>query len=70
MKISAEKLTQFARQFLQHAGSSVEEATIVATHLIEANLKGHDSHGIGMLTQYTKSIKNGFLKPNTSARHY
>lgn len=68
MKISAEKLTQFARQFLQHAGSSVEEATIVATHLIEANLKGHDSHGIGMLTQYTKSIKNGFLKPNTPAR--
>lgn len=68
MKISAQKLTDFATQFLIHAGSSEDEAKIVASHLTEANLKGHDSHGIGMLTQYSKSIHNGFLKPNTAAR--
>lgn len=68
MNISAETLTHFAIQFLQHAGSTPEEASIVAAHLIEANLKGHDSHGIGMLTQYAESIRNGFLIPNTTAR--
>ncbi len=68
MKISAEKLTKFAISFLEQSGSTKAEAKTVATHLVEANLKGHDSHGIGMLTQYSKSIKSKNLHPNTPAR--
>ena len=31
---------------------------------VTANLKGHDSHGVGMLPQYFNSIQRGLLNPN------
>ena len=37
-----------ARIFIA-AGSTPAEAEIVADHLVEANLRGHDSHGVGMI---------------------
>jgi len=37
----------------------------VAGNLIEANLTGHDSHGIGMLPRYADAFVEGGLKPNT-----
>jgi uncharacterized oxidoreductase len=46
-------------------GSSPAEVEAVAGNLIEANLTGHDSHGIGMLPRYAKSYLEGGLKPNT-----
>lgn len=49
-------------------GSSAEEAAEVGANLIEANLMGHDSHGIGMLPRYAESYLEGGLKPNTSVR--
>lgn len=48
------------------AGSDEAEAVMVADHLLRANLTGHDSHGVGMLATYLKSIKAGLLKPNTA----
>lgn len=48
-------------------GSEPEEAEIVADHLVEANLKGHDSHGIGMMPRYAGFLPRGMLKPNTHA---
>ena len=48
-------------------GSSAQEVREVATNLIEANLMGHDSHGIGMLPRYAESYLEGGLKPNTGA---
>ena len=46
-------------------GSSAGEAAEVGANLIEANLMGHDSHGIGMLPRYAESYLEGGLKPNT-----
>jgi hydroxycarboxylate dehydrogenase B len=46
-------------------GSAEAEVEAVAANLIEANLTGHDSHGIGMLPRYAKSYLEGGLKPNT-----
>ncbi len=46
-------------------GSSEAEVQAVAGNLIEANLTGHDSHGIGMLPRYAKAYLEGGLKPNT-----
>jgi uncharacterized oxidoreductase len=62
-------------QSLRHAmrlvvagfGSSAEEVEAVADNLIEANLTGHDSHGIGMLPRYAESFLEGGLKPNAHA---
>ena len=47
------------------AGSSAEEAKAVADNLVMANLKGHDSHGIGMLPRYIDAVLEGGLQPNT-----
>ena len=68
MNIQAQRLKQIAMRVLQAAGSSEQEANIVAEHLIQANLKGHDSHGVGMLVLYVQSVKTGALTPNTPAR--
>ena len=45
--IPAPDLTRIARRVFAAAGSAETEAEIVAEHLVEANLKGHDSHGVG-----------------------
>ncbi len=49
-------------------GSSDAEVRAVCSNLIEANLTGHDSHGIGMLPRYTDSYLEGGLKPNVHVR--
>jgi uncharacterized oxidoreductase len=63
-----QQLIDWASDTLQLAGSLENEARLVAENLIEANLKGHDSHGIGMIAQYVAAIAQGGLKPNTTAR--
>ena len=40
----------------------------MCSNLIEANLTGHDSHGIGMLPRYADSYLEGGLKPNVHVR--
>src|SRR6185437_7606782 len=46
------------------AGSAEEEAAIIATHLVEANLRGHDSHGIGMIANYLRNLGAGKAAAN------
>ncbi len=64
MNISPAKLQAQAQAILEKLGSSNKEAATVAEHLIEANLKGHDSHGVGMLVFYVDSVARGTLKVN------
>src|SRR5678816_1093889 len=49
-------------------GSSDAEVEAVAGNLIEANLTGHDSHGIGMLPRYVDAYQQGGLTPNQHVR--
>ena len=42
-------------------------ATEVAEHLVAANLKGHDSHGVGMVPAYVGNIKADLLKVDAHA---
>lgn len=46
-------------------GSEPDEVEAVAGNLIDANLTGHDSHGIGMLPRYADAFVQGGLRPNT-----
>ena len=50
---------------LERAGSEPAEASRVADHLVYANLRGHDSHGIGMIPHYVHNITNETMHPNT-----
>ena len=67
MRIAADKLDAFTRALCLKAGSEAREAALVAEHLIQANLKGHDSHGVGMMPVYIASVREGRLTPNTGA---
>jgi uncharacterized oxidoreductase len=64
MIIDHVRLRDFARRIVIAGGSSAEEADIVADHLVEANLRGHDSHGVGMLVAYARDFEAGTLRPN------
>ncbi|MBO79493.1 MAG: malate dehydrogenase, partial [Gammaproteobacteria bacterium] len=48
MLIEHTSLTRTASAILEGAGAPRPHADAVAQHLVEANLKGHDSHGVGM----------------------
>ena len=51
------------------AGGSLErEAQLVADQLVEANLTGHDLHGIGLIPYYVQSLAKGALVANRHAR--
>lgn len=57
-------LTALVTQTLEAAGCRRDEARIVSDHLVRANLAGHDSHGVGMLSNYLPGIQAGVLVPN------
>jgi hydroxycarboxylate dehydrogenase B len=61
-------LRRFVRTIVAAAGSSPEEAGIVADHLVEANLKGHDSHGVIRAAKYVGWVAAGELVPNRHAK--
>lgn len=68
MLIDAERITLFAGQIFRALGASLERAEIVAEHLVEANLKGHDSHGVGMIPNYVYGAQKGYLNVNQDAQ--
>ena len=49
------------------AGSAEAEAMAVADHLVEANLVGHDSHGVIRAPKYLDWVAAGELLPNRHA---
>jgi uncharacterized oxidoreductase len=64
MIIQAAPLTDLLARILEAAGTEPPRARICAEHLVQANLKGHDSHGVGMAPSYVHWIRNGKLQPN------
>ena len=66
--IDSHVLHAFVVAIWRAAGSEAREATLVADHLVAANLAGHDSHGVGMIPRYVLSCREGELKLNAHAR--
>ncbi len=62
---NADQLYEIAFRVLRGAGVSENEAEIVATELKDANLVGHDSHGIMRLMQYADYVEQGYIKPGS-----
>ena len=56
-------LHAFAHSLFVAAGVPAEEAEIVAGSLVDANLCGHDSHGLIRIPQYCRCIRVGETKP-------
>ena len=61
--LTAEAIRTIASEVLHAAGASEHHAGVVGSHLADANLAGHDSHGFIRITQYVKEIDDGEVDP-------
>jgi uncharacterized oxidoreductase len=59
--ISAELLVSTVREIFVAAGCPGQEAARVARDLVEANLTGHDSHGVVRVPRYLDWLRSGVL---------
>ncbi|MDE2696596.1 MAG: Ldh family oxidoreductase [Chloroflexota bacterium] len=57
------ELTAYITSIFEALGAPPEDADAVASHLVDANLKGHDSHGVIRTTQYVQRTQEGRIVP-------
>jgi len=62
----SKKLALYAQNLLQGAGLDVDIAHSVAQTLVEGDLLGHDTHGLGLLASYLKEIETGGMSRSGS----
>ena len=62
--VPAGALTDFCAEIFQRVGSSPGEARAVAASLVDANLTGHDSHGVLRVPRYVDWVRSGDTVPN------
>lgn len=60
---AAPALTDYVRDIWTELGVPPADAATVARVLVEANLEGHDSHGVIRLAQWHEHLQDGRLKP-------
>jgi hydroxycarboxylate dehydrogenase B len=67
-RFSSSTLQDFVQAIFVAAGSDPSEAKIVASHLVDASLLGHDSHGVIRVSKYVSWLRAGQVQPNRHAR--
>jgi LDH2 family malate/lactate/ureidoglycolate dehydrogenase len=62
-RVQVDALIQFSQALLQSLGGPTEEAFLVARLLVDANLSGHDSHGVIQIPGYLEACAEGLIAP-------
>jgi hydroxycarboxylate dehydrogenase B len=57
--VDASRLERGIAATFAAAGATRREADLIARHLVEASLRGHDSHGVGLLVSYLEAVGDG-----------
>jgi LDH2 family malate/lactate/ureidoglycolate dehydrogenase len=65
--IPQSNLLEFAVRVFEASGADEENAKIVAEHLVEASLRGVDSHGVVRIPVYAQGISDGEIDPKAKA---
>lgn len=55
------ELQTFATRLFEHAGLDAEKARVIAEILVEGDLLGHTTHGLGLLGPYLDAIASGVM---------
>ena len=63
-KYISKKLVKFVSKIFELAGSNNEESYIIADHLVDSNLVGHDSHGVIRVPLYMEWFDSGNINLN------
>jgi LDH2 family malate/lactate/ureidoglycolate dehydrogenase len=66
MKVQADRLKKVAIQVLKGLHAAEDEAAIVAGALIQAELRGIDTHGVHLLTLLPERVETGMLQIPTN----
>jgi LDH2 family malate/lactate/ureidoglycolate dehydrogenase len=66
--VPADVLFSFARGVFVKLGVQKEDADIACNVLIQADLRGINSHGIARLKRYYEGLKRGFIKPGAEIK--
>src|SRR5438094_9470744 len=61
-------LLDIAERIFAAAGSGPDGARTNADYLVEANLRGHDSHGVGLIPNYLQHLAGGTVVANRKGR--
>lgn len=61
--LNQSQLFELSNRILLGAGIPQEDAKVVAQELSDANIVGHDSHGVMRLMQYVDFVRDGHVKP-------
>jgi LDH2 family malate/lactate/ureidoglycolate dehydrogenase len=62
-RVQADALIQFGQALLNSLGATPDEAFLVARLLVEANLSGHDSHGVMQIPGYLDAHAESLIVP-------
>jgi hydroxycarboxylate dehydrogenase B len=57
--VAVEPLRKFVADIFTRAGCDGDEGERIASHLVSANLAGHDSHGVIRTPRYVKELQDG-----------
>jgi len=68
IKVSAKQAEDFCVECFLKFGVPKEDAENIADHLILANLRGVDSHGIIRVPYYVEGIRQGLVQPSSEVR--
>lgn len=66
--LSAAVLTDFATALFRASGVGESESRLVASSLVDANLRGHDSHGVMRVPQYVGFVRDGHYRPGVELK--
>lgn len=66
--VDAAPLRDYVARIFRATGAPEADAETVAAHLVESNLKGHDSHGVIRVPRYVGYIEGGRIVPGAELR--
>jgi uncharacterized oxidoreductase len=65
--VPADQLDAVVAAVFRAAGCETDEASRISTHLLGANLAGHDSHGVARVPRYVEWLEAGFVLKGQTA---
>ena len=68
IRVDPEALHSFCNRVFQKVGMSAEDAELAAELLVEAELRGIDTHGVMMLPGYARNLQEGIFNPQPNIR--
>lgn len=67
-RFQVEKVKSFCSEALERLGVSREDGQIVARVLVEADLRGIESHGVARMSRYVNGIQQGMMRPKAKSK--